>query len=282
MERIKRFRMLDVVCSIVIYKNDRGQLLDAINSFLNTDLHVRLVLIDNSPVNDLFDLSSDPRVEYIHNPTNPGFGTSHNIAIRKFQDLTKYHLILNPDIYYSKGVLESLLFFLESDENIGLVMPKVLYPNGELQYLAKLIPTPFDFFMRRFIISSRLKDIFTERFELRFSGYSSIMDVPYLSGCFMLCRSNVLRRIGGFDENIFMHFEDLDITRRINDLGYRSVFYPHQVITHDHVYKSVLSVSNLYVYLSSAVYYFNKWGWFFDRRRFLVNKDTIQNIKLKK
>jgi GT2 family glycosyltransferase len=77
-----------------------------------------------------------------------------------------------------------------------------------------------------------------------------------------------------------MHFEDLDITRRINAAGYRSVFYPYQVITHDHLYKSILTLSNLSMYFSSAVYYFNKWGWFFDKKRALINKHTLQNIKL--
>ena len=142
-------KMFDVVCSLVIFKNKRSQLLNAINSFLNTELNIRLILIDNSPSNDLFDLIKDPRVEYVHNPSNPGYGTSHNIAIKNFQDKTKYHLILNPDIYYSKGVLEELFSFLEKETKIGLIMPKILYPNGEIQYLAKLIPTPFTFFMRR-------------------------------------------------------------------------------------------------------------------------------------
>ena len=52
-------KMFDVVCSLVIFKNKRSQLLDAINSFLNTELNIRLILIDNSPSNDLFDLIKD-------------------------------------------------------------------------------------------------------------------------------------------------------------------------------------------------------------------------------
>lgn len=274
--------MFDVVCSLVIFKNKRSQLLDAINSFLNTELNIRLILIDNSPSNDLFDLIKDPRVDYVHNPSNPGYGTSHNIAIKKFQDKTKYHLILNPDIYYSEGVLEELFSFLEKETKIGLLMPKVLYPNGEIQYLAKLIPTPFTFFMRRFSINSKLKSRLSDKFELKFSNYDKIMDVPYLSGCFMLCRANVLKKINGFDEKIFMHMEDLDITRRINEAGYRTVFYSDQFIIHDHIYKSLFTWSNISMYFSSAIYYFNKWGWIFDKKRALINKQTIQNIKLKK
>jgi GT2 family glycosyltransferase len=85
--------MYDVVCSLVIYKNEKKQLLDAINSFLNTSLCVKLILIDNSPTNDLKDLIFDTRVEYLFNPSNPGYGTSHNIAIKKYWDNSKFHLV---------------------------------------------------------------------------------------------------------------------------------------------------------------------------------------------
>ncbi|MFV8333124.1 glycosyltransferase [Flavobacterium sp. GSP14] len=270
--------MYDIVGSLVIYKNDRKQLLDAIGSFLNTDLKVRLVLIDNSPSNILEALKIDSRVEYIFNPSNPGYGSTHNIAIREYLDKTKYHLILNPDIYYGKGVIEDIITFMNGDDNIGLVMPKVLYPNGKIQYLAKLIPTPFVFFARRFLPIGSLKKKIIDKFELRFSGYDSIMEAPYLSGCFMVFRTEALRKINGFDENIFMHMEDLDITRRCQDAGFKTIFYPNQVVYHDHLYKSFLTIANLKMYFTSAFYYFNKWGWIFDKTRRKINKKTIDSI----
>lgn len=270
--------MYDIVCSLVIYKNERKQLLDAIDSFLNTDLKVKLVLIDNSPSNLLEDLKEDSRVEYIHNPSNPGYGSTHNMAIRMYLNQTKYHLILNPDIYYSGGVLEDIINFMDMNENVGLVMPKVLYPDGKIQYLAKLIPSPFVFFARRFLPIAGLKKKISDKFELRFSGYDTIMEVPYLSGCFMVFRTEVLKKINGFDENIFMHMEDLDITRRCYDAGFKTIFYPNQVVYHDHIYKSFLTITNLKMYFTSAFYYFNKWGWIFDKTRRKINKQTIESI----
>ncbi|GIZ07433.1 glycosyltransferase [Flavobacterium sp. UMI-01] len=270
--------MYDIVCSLVIYKNDRKQLLDAINSFLNTDLKVKLILIDNSPSDELKDIKIEARVEYIHNPQNPGYGTSHNIGIRKFSEVSKYHLILNPDIYYSSGVLEDIIAYMDNNEDVGLLMPKILYPNDSIQYLAKLIPSPFDFFVRRFLPFKIFKNRILDRFELRFSGYDKIMEVPYLSGCFMVFRSNVLKKIKGFDENIFMHMEDLDITRRCQGAGFKTIFYPNQVVYHDHIYKSFMTVANLKMYFVSAFYYFNKWGWIFDDLRRDINNETIRKI----
>jgi GT2 family glycosyltransferase len=270
--------MYDIVCSLVIYKNDRKQLLDAIDSFLNTDLKVKLVLIDNSPNDLLQDIKIDSRVEYMHNPSNPGYGSTHNIAIREYLDKTKYHLILNPDIYYSAGVIEDIISFMNNDKSIGLLMPKVLYPDGSVQFLAKLIPSPFVFFARRFLPFTNLKKKISDKFELRFCDYNTIMEVPYLSGCFMFFRTDALKKINGFDENIFMHMEDLDITRRCQEAGFRTLFYPNQVVYHDHLYKSFLTIANLKMYFTSAFYYFNKWGWVFDKSRRKINKKTIERI----
>lgn len=270
--------MYEIVCSLVIYKNDKKQLLDAIESFLATDLNVKLVLIDNSPTDDLKDIIKEKRVEYIFNPSNPGYGSTHNIAFKKYSDKSKYHLILNPDIYYSRGVLEGIINFMNSDNSIGLVMPKVLYPDGSIQYLAKLIPSPFVFFVRRFLPIPILKKKISDKFELRFSGYETIMEVPYLSGCFMFFRTCVLKELNGFDEKIFMHMEDLDISRRCYEAGYKTIYYPCQVVYHDHLYKSFLTFANLKMYFTSAFYYFNKWGWFFDEKRHEINKRIIKQI----
>ena len=92
-------------------------------------------------------------------------------------------------------------------------MPKVYYPNGELQYLCKLIPTPFDLMFKRFLPSSIVERRMI-KFQLRFTKYNKIMNVPYLSGCFMFFRISALQDIGLFDERFFMYPEDIDITRR--------------------------------------------------------------------
>ncbi|MNQ90731.1 N-acetylglucosaminyl-diphospho-decaprenol L-rhamnosyltransferase [compost metagenome] len=190
--------------------------------------------------------------------------------------------MLNPDIYYDEGVLENIIDFMVRDKSIGLIMPKILYPNGNVQYLAKLIPSPIDFFIRRFMPVQSIKEKITNNFELKFSGYNQIMEVPYLSGCFMVFSSEALKKIQGFDEKIFMHMEDLDISRRCIAAGFKNVFYPNSVVFHDHLFKSISDWRNLKMYLTSAVYYFNKWGWIFDKERSITNKRTISKIKEQK
>ena len=98
--------MYEITAAIVTYRNSDSILLKTINSFLNTKVKVRLYIIDNSPTDRLRNICNDPRVEYIFMNSNNGFGAGHNIIMRNLDKMGKYHLVLNPDIYFAKGVLE--------------------------------------------------------------------------------------------------------------------------------------------------------------------------------
>ena len=114
---------------------------------------------------------------------------------------------------------------MENNPDVGQLMPKVTHPDGEVQYLCKLLPTPYDLLVRRFIPIKKIKDLNNTKFELRFSEYDKITNVLYLSGCFMLLRVSALKEVGLFDEGYFMYPEDIDLTSRIHT-KYKTIFYP--------------------------------------------------------
>src|SRR5690606_15683696 len=109
----------------------------AIFSFLETNLNIKLFLIDNSPTDNLRTVVVDDRIEYIFNNGNIGFGKAHNIALNQSLRASKYHLVLNPDVYFAGKTLESLFRFMEEAVEVGLVVPKVLSFDGEMQHLCK-------------------------------------------------------------------------------------------------------------------------------------------------
>jgi GT2 family glycosyltransferase len=266
--------MLDITAAIVLYNSHTEKLLQAINSFLNSELSIRLFLIDNSPTDDLKILANDSRIEYLHNPSNPGFGAAHNIAIKKsIENDSKYHLVLNPDIYFSPGNLEKLFLFMEENKEVGHVMPKVLYPDGSMQYLCKTYPNPFDLFARRFM-PGFMKKWFKKRmdhYEYKDHDYDSIMyDIPYLSGCFMFLRNKTLEQVGLFDDRIFMYIEDADLTRRFLETS-RTAYYPEAVVYHHFEKGSHKNWKLMWYSIHGAWIYFNKWGWFFDKRKTNLN-----------
>jgi GT2 family glycosyltransferase len=218
------------------------------------------------------------KIEYIFNNANIGYGSAHNIAMRKsIDDGVNYHLVLNPDIYFESGVLEKLFEYMEFNQDVGHVMPKVVYPNGELQYLTKMIPTPADLIFRRFIPFKNWKEKKAYKYELRFSGYDKIINVPYLSGCFMFLRVKVLEEIGVFDERFFMYPEDIDLTRRIHE-KYKTIFYPEVSIVHEHEKASFKSFKMMKIHMWNMIKYFNKWGWFFDKNRTDINKKLLEEL----
>ena len=272
-KKVMKYR---VTASIVLYKNPPSILLESINSFLNAVTDARLVLVDNSPTPELEHISADPRIEYIFNNRNIGFGAAHNIAIKKVSGDTSYHLILNPDISFPGEALTRALQFMDTREDVGLVMPKILYDNGDIQYLCKLLPTPFDLIMRRFI-PGFLTPIFGTRlnkYELKHMDYNVQMEVPSLSGCFMLVRTKVLEETLGFDERYFMYLEDVDLVRRIGQHN-KTVYFPESVVYHRYEKGSYRSRKLLFWHIRSAVQYFNKWGWFLDRERARINRKYL-------
>jgi GT2 family glycosyltransferase len=272
--------MTTITASIVLYNTEESQLSRVLNCIIQSSVFDRVVIVDNSPTNSDSKLLHLPHVTYIHAGKNLGYGAGHNIAIREIIDQSEFHFVLNPDIYFEPEAIHQMIARMRQDESIGQLMPKVVYPDGSLQYLCKLIPTPCDLFIRRFL-RGPLKELArkkAENFELRFTCYNREMNVPYLSGCFMLFRVEALKEVGLFDERFFMYPEDVDITRRMH-AQYRTLFFPKATIVHDHARESYKSKKMLWIHLTNLFKYFNKWGWFFDAERKAVNAKILKSLK---
>lgn len=271
-----------ITATIVTYNNEVEELQRAINSFLNTKLVIHLYIVDNSPTERLKKfVTYDNRIEYIFMNANEGFGAGHNVVMSLPGKLGNYHLILNPDIQFEAGVLEILYDYMEKNQDVGNVMPKVIYPTGEIQNLCKLLPTPMTWIGRMIIPFKSLKKKLSYNFEMQFADMNKEMNVPYLSGCFMFIRTSVIKEVGLFDTGIFMYGEDTDLNRRIYT-RHRTMYYPKVTIIHRHEQGSHKNFKLLWIHIKAAIYYLNKWGWFFDKERTKINKETIEKYSLKK
>jgi hypothetical protein len=266
--------------SVVLYKNDPSEVRQLIDCISKTQLSYELFLIDNSPTDVLKIFGEEKNTRYHFINKNIGFGRAQNIAIRNALDKSNYHLILNPDISFEKGTLEDIYAFMEANPDIGQLMPKVYYDNGTVQKLCKLLPHPVDLIGRRFFFNFTSVQKRNKIYELNGFAYNKILDIPCLSGCFMFIRSPVLKRVGGFDSRYFMYLEDIDLTRRINKIS-RTVFYPNARVVHVFSKGSYGSIKLLKYHIASAIKYFNKWGWFFDKERKQINDFIIQQLKEK-
>lgn len=208
---------------------------------------------------------------------NNGYGGGHNVALKEAQKLgSKYHLVVNPDVWFGPEVIPALISYMDEHEEVGQMMPKVMYPNGQIQRLAKLLPTPLDFIGRfclpEFIIKKR-----NARFELVQSGFTHTMNVPFLSGCFMFFRMSVIQDVGMFDEHFFLYAEDVDMTRRVHE-KYATIFYPHVTIYHTFTRGSRRNLRLLIIQIVNIMRYLNKWGWWSDEERDAINEKVQEQI----
>jgi GT2 family glycosyltransferase len=264
-------KIYNITASLVLYKNGIEEVRKAILSLLNTELNIKLFLVDNSPEDALKVLSDlDSRVEYIFTGKNLGYGKANNLIINKVLQNTEYHLVMNPDVYFEKGTLEALYDFMQANEDIGLTMPRVCHYDGSEQKLCKLLPTPRDLIIRRFIPDGKYKDKISRIYNMWDADYEKQMDVPFLSGSFMFMRASVLAEVKGFDERFFLYCEDLDLCRRIGEIS-RTVYFPGAKIYHGYQKASYLNTKLMLTHSLSAIKYFNKWGWFFDKKRKEIN-----------
>lgn len=265
-----------ITASIVSYHHPVLEIKRIVDCLLDVPIET-IYIIDNSSNDSLRKLEKlSDKICYIHSE-NRGYGTSHNIAIREsINSGSQYHVIINPDIYFEPKVICILSKYMDQHADVGLIMPKVIYPNGELQYLCKLLPTPEDLILRRFFG----KDWFLKKkykFELRFSQYNKKMEVPFLSGCFMFLRIDALLKVGLFDERFFMYGEDIDLSRRIHQV-YRTIFLPDVTIIHAHEAASYKNRKMMFIHIQNIIRYFNKWGWFFDKERQKINQKILAQL----
>jgi GT2 family glycosyltransferase len=265
-----------ISASIVLYNSDVKELEKVIKSYAPTKNKL-LYLIDNSSnqANVSSIINGNSSIYYHFSRENKGYGAGHNIAIRMaMETCAKYHVVLNPDLEFEPYIINKIAEFMDTDDSIAQVMPRVLNQHGELQYLCKLLPTPIDLFLKRFLLGRSLQRFFIRR-KLKYADYDKQMKIPFLSGCFMFFRTSAFNTIGLFDERFFMYAEDIDITRRMHKV-YKTVYYPEVSIVHIHRAESYKSWKMLKIHIISIIKYFNKWGWFFDRERRIVNANVLK------
>ena len=267
-----------ITSSIVVYKNNYKKIIQIVDNFLlsKTDCHV--IVVDNSPQDNKHQFKFLSNLTYISNGENIGFGRGHNIAFKIAKKLnSKFHFIINPDIYFKPNVISDMISKASKISNFGLMMPKILYPNNSVQYLCKLLPKPADLIFRRFLPFKSLNNKRNYTYELRFLSYEKGFEAPTLSGCFLLFNLKKLNKINGFDPRFFMYMEDVDICRRMKKIS-KVIYCPDFEVIHHYSKGSYNSLRLLYFHVISAIKYFNKWGWFFDKERDEINKKIIEKI----
>lgn len=263
--------------SIVLYRPVISQVQNLLAELKNVKCLNCIYLIDNSPVKSEEFVDSE-QVRYVFNDgKNLGYGTGHNIALREsvFEGID-FHLVMNADVVVRAEDIDLMHNFISRESEVGQLIPRVIYPDGSLQYVAKLLPTPLDVFGRRFLPDCWMTKR-NARYELHAADYSKPFNAPSLSGCFMFMRTQAALQAHLFDERYFLYPEDVDLTRTIHR-DWLTIYWPAVTIVHHHAKGSYRSWRLLWVHIVNMCRYFNKWGWFYDPERRRMNRATLAAI----
>jgi GT2 family glycosyltransferase len=264
-----------VSASIVVYQSPLKDIQNIILKLQKSSFKIKIFIVDNYPRGSFRadDLHAD--VIYIASK-NVGYGAGHNKAIKEIVSSDGAHFVINPDIDFDYLVIDKMVNKMIDNPSYSLIGPRLVGSDGGEQCNTKLIPTPFNFLVRRLpsVLSNALFRGYVNEFEMNNYDKTQPVFVPYLSGCFMLFRNSSLRSVGLFDERFFMYPEDVDISRRFFESGV-VLFLPEFEVTHAWEGASRKSFKMFLIHLSNMVLYFNKWGWILDSNRKDLNKRVI-------
>ena len=159
--------------------------------------------VDSDPIKQLEENSE----LFLRVGENLGYGRAINRLFSRIDRIPKYIGVLNTDLTWDHGTFEVIINYLETNSNVSLLVPRILNPSGEAQYLCKQNPTLLSLFSRRFL-TNHFKPFWLKKYDKWYvmgdKDYDSIFDVPYLSGCCMVIRTTDFLAIGGFDECYFV------------------------------------------------------------------------------
>ncbi|GLQ90461.1 glycosyltransferase family 2 protein [Dyella flagellata] len=203
--------------SVIIVSADSGaSLRDCVKSVLACTTPLELLLIDNASVDGIPQAiarahESDARFKPIYNHANLGFGPAVNRAATRAQGETL--LILNPDCLIDQAALQRLLEVQANEQKAGLVGAVVCDAHG--------VPDPASF-RRDPVLRRALATLFKREGGVNARSIpGEVVEAEAVSGAAMLMPLRVFETLHGFDENYFLHCEDLDLCRRVRDAGWR-------------------------------------------------------------
>ena len=238
----------------------------------NADFSWEIIVTDGATIEKTTEMMEDHFSDIIFIPfeENVGFGKLVNAAIERSKG--EYLFIINADIIIEEEkAIEKILEYIEKNKDVGMVGPKLLNVNNTVQQSCFRFYTPFTVVCRRTSLGRTfigkkvlnnflMKDVFDK------NNATEPIPVDWLMGSAMMVRRSNLEKVGVFDENFFMYFEDVDWARRFWENGLKVVYFPNSVMYHYHfqsskkrsLFDSLLS-KYARIHIKSALKYFAKY-----------------------
>lgn len=264
-------------------------------SLKESHLKYEIIVVDNNSTDNTLKMIEDMQSKNMHlklikNETNKGFGAANNIGIKRATG--DYVLLLNSDVVITSVDWQELIDYLRKNPSIGVLTVDVILKNGKRDMACH---RGFPTIWRSFTYFTKLESLFGHiPFLARiFGGYhlldrnfKTIHEIDSPTGAFYLTRKDILKTVKGFDEDYFMYGEDLDLSYKIKQNGYRVIFYPYYSVMH-FKNQSGIKKGDTNIEKKTKAYFYDSMQIFYDKHyshlhSVIINKIIHYVIRLKK
>lgn len=258
------------VSAIVLFHNQRSALEAAacVQALKQQTIagNVEVIVVNNNADSDAVrsfeEKIAGQSITLIHTGGNLGYGRGNNLGAKSAQG--KYLLIINPDNRLEPNALATMVQYLGEHPDVGVVGPKLVFPDGSIRDSYRTFPHPFDVFIKR----TPLRRFFPQRMKTYLQqdqNPHAIRNVDWMCGACVLFPRKLYEELRGFDERFFLFFEDCDLCRRVWEKRFRVVYLP-TAVAHDNEQRlsaggivSFFTKKTVRAHVASAIKYFWKW-----------------------
>ena len=256
---------------IIVNYNTKHYLKNCIESIYQSEIlldQIEIIIIDNaSKDSSITQLQKyinsnikNAKIEIILNDSNLGFSKSINIGLDNSSG--EYICILNPDTYIKKNCFNQLKKYMDDNLSISAITPKIINSDGSIQISCRRSLPKIVNSMYKMVGIDKLfpKNKYISNYNLLYLDEEEINEVEVISGAFMFLRSEIVKKVGYFDELFFLYAEDIDYCHRIKNNNNKITYYPLAEAIH-YKGKSADSVpfKAIYEWHSSMIKYYTKY-----------------------
>lgn len=260
--------------SICIVNWNVKELLKAcLNSiYTNTkDISFEVTVVDNNSSDGSTEMIKNdfPQVKLIENSFNAGFTKANNQAIKIAQG--NYIMILNPDTEVIDNALNKMVRFMESRRDCGALGCKLLNTDGSLQRSCRMFPSLEAMLYSSLFLDSLLpKSRLFGKYFMTWWDFNETREVDQPMGSALMLKKEVIDKVGLFDENIFIWFDEVDLCYRIKKAGWKIYFTPEAQIKH-HLSQSFRQWKSVPQMIKGAITWRKSRNYFFKKHKGIIS-----------
>lgn len=223
------------VSLIIVSFNTREVLRESLQSVERErgDLRLEIFVVDNNSRDGSVEMVEIcfPHVRILRSQVNLGFGAANNVAIELAQG--EFIVLLNSDAFLQPHSLQISFNRMNENKDVGLAGGRLVGRDLALQPSARMFPGIFSDFLVLSGLAHRFpKSRFFGRFDRTWADPMLPAEVDWVPGAFSIIRAEALRRVGLFDPDFFLYSEEVDLCLRIQNAGYKIMYWPDIEVIH--------------------------------------------------